>query len=596
VDCSEHSVIHFSYNMPSTGSFLPVLLLLMCILQYGGLVAATTIGPLGSSPGEPTGSLPIGKSPTSTAITTATATTTATTIVAEDSQFSPGVQALDTTLALLCGILTSTTYAILIGPGTRLLSTSKLPLASIAENIGSLLSRTWPDKSSTTEVSVTQPAANDVSVDSIRLMNVGHMDKETQRAARGVEECHAKPDARIATPPMWLTTGSSLTKSMVQLAVWEWVCCWLVLGMLVSTLSYNGLLTHDRSPDSYPRLVVIMMYTAAFSVHSWYVWSKFKSFFTLVVAGASWSLLHKASFASVDLSQLAARLDGGDDAPVFKQVGKPANSATFPIFPATLVHDVGNIAAAESEDLTDTQKSEAVTVGDWQKRDVTSTVESARTALDSVIVNVMTMLGIIITSGFSVWTSKATAATSQLGSLALLASLTLASAAMFSSAVDLSIMDTSFRNVLFLKEVMINGEASAHVQKRSSRRKVLGFMHKTVQTRTMKITDLVKLTGFWPLLLFGPAYALLPSIADHERQSAGLQYEMNVNVRGKSVLFTTESTDRHNKKADGSSLGAINVCYGIEPPEKTAAELPRRRFNTIWRRIRGKEAITKEED
>jgi len=73
------------------------------------------------------------------------------------------------------------------------------------------------------------------------------------------------------------------------------------------------------------------------------------------------------------------------------------------------------------------------------------------------VANVMTMVGIIITTGFSVWTTKSSSATesTQLGSLALLASLSLGAAAMFSSAVDLSVMETSFRNVLFLKEVMI---------------------------------------------------------------------------------------------------------------------------------------------
>jgi hypothetical protein len=548
------------------------------------IAVAVTGGPLGNSPGSTQGPIPTGANPSPTATATAV-------LHGDQTRFQPGMRALDTILAVLCAILTSTTYAVLIGPGTRLLSTSKLPLASIEENIGNLLSRTWPDTSASTEVSGS-PEKGKV-LDAMRILYVGRMDGEEQRAARGVEECQAVANQRIPTPPMWLTTGSSLTKSMVQLAVWEWVCVWMVLAMLLSTLSFNGLLTGDKGPDSYPRLVVVMIYTAAFCIHSWYVWRTFRSFFTVVVAGASWSLLNKASFASTDLSQLVARLAGGPTAPVFKQVGKPATSSTFPVCPAALLQDVGVLPAADSETLTDAQKSEADTVGNWQKRDVTSTVDSAKTALDGVVTNVMTMVGITITTGFSIWTTRTTDATSQLGSLALLASLTLGSAAMFSSAVDLSVMDTSFRNVLFLKEVMINGDASAHVQKRGSSRNVIGFMHKTVKTRRVRMRDLINMTDFWPLVFFGPAYVLLPSRADHERQSAGAKFELRVSVRGKPVLFTTEDTNRHNTKPDGSNVEAINVCYDPDSaqPTTTTASISRWHSAGSWRKFRNKVSV-----
>src|SRR5271163_3667748 len=184
-------------------------------------------GPLGTPPGGPTGRVPAGAKSSGTA-----------TASGEQSGFQPGIQALDTILAVSCAILTTTTYAVLIGPGTRLLSTSKLPLASIEKNIGSLLSRTWPDTSASTEVGGLPGGST--TPDAMRILYVGRMDGEQQRAARGVEDCQAGPNQRIQTPPMWLTTGSSLTKSMVQLAVWEWICVWMVLAMLVSTLSFNG--------------------------------------------------------------------------------------------------------------------------------------------------------------------------------------------------------------------------------------------------------------------------------------------------------------------------------------------------------------------
>jgi hypothetical protein len=230
-------------------------------------------------------------------------------------------------------------------------------------------------------------------------------------------------DNAVTTPSMWLTTGSSLTKSMVQLSVWEWTSIWVALSMLFSTLAFNGFLTNTRGPDSYPRLVVMLIYGAAYCVHAFYVWNISTTFFTLVAAGSSWSLLHKASFVSVDTPSLNLRYSGGPS-PVFKQVGKPASSDSFPVHPACLLQDVGKMEPVKSEELSDTQKSEAGTVAAWQKRDITLCVDAGKLALDRTVTNVMTMLGVTISTGFSVWTARSVE-NSQLGSMALLASLTL---------------------------------------------------------------------------------------------------------------------------------------------------------------------------
>jgi hypothetical protein len=549
------------------------------ITQATAVAVAATGGPLGSPVGNSPGTIPAGGdgSPASNS-STSTSTTTSATL----ADFPNGVQALDTILAVACVLLTTTTYAVLIGPGTRLLSTCKLPLAILEENIGHLLSRAWPDGSDRSTESM-NPLGPGTASDAIRIFYTGQLDGEVQRAARGVEQCRATPKQRLSRPPMWLTTGSSLTKSMVQLAVWEWVSAWAALGMTVSTLAFNGFFTNNRGPDSYPRLVVVVVYAAAFCLHFWYVYRTFNAFFTLVIAGSSWSLLNKASFVSVGLGELRLRLEGGAVSPVFRELGKAAANATYSVCPAALVQDVGVLPVADKDLLTDTQMSEARTVGDWQKRDITSAVESGRTALDGVVANVMTMVGIVITTGFSVWTSMPADGSvgSQLGSLALLASLTLGAAAMFSSAIDLSVMLDSFRNILFLKEIMLNGEASGHVQKRASNKTIVGFTHQTVKARPLKVRDLATTTSFWTLVFFGPAYALLPSASDHHRQSAGARFELAVKVKGKQTIFTTEPTDRHNLRPDGTNVGSINVCYEGAGPRSTPSSVPKGRSRVM---------------
>jgi hypothetical protein len=333
-----------------------------------------TAGPLGSSPGSSQGTIPAGNSANETS--------------ASGSTFGPGIQGLDTVLAALSALLITVTYAVLIGPGTRLSSTSKIPLASLEGHIGNLLSKAWPATSNSTDVGGT--SENGDIQDAIRLAYVGKMNDEKARVARGVEQCEAVPDNRVVTPPMWLTTGSSLTKSIVQLAVWEWISIWMAIAMLVSTLAFNGFFTNDRALDSSPRLVVVTIYLASFCLHAWYVWKKCRSFFTLASAGASWSMLNKASFASVDLGILNNRLSGGP-APVFRQVGKPGSSAIYPTYEACLLQDVGlpqNEIGVVDPASGDEQKGAAETVNAWQKREVTSTVEAGSAALDLIVTNV----------------------------------------------------------------------------------------------------------------------------------------------------------------------------------------------------------------
>lgn len=92
--------------------------------------------------------------------------------------------------------------------------------------------------------------------------------------AMGWPDCAAKPDrkdSRSYRPQLWMTSGSHLTKNVVQLYVWEWVSPWLISIMVFATLLYKGFLTNELSLDNYTRIVVIRIYALAFFFHFWYV-------------------------------------------------------------------------------------------------------------------------------------------------------------------------------------------------------------------------------------------------------------------------------------------------------------------------------------
>ncbi|EAS27934.1 uncharacterized protein CIMG_09138 [Coccidioides immitis RS] len=538
-----------------------LILLVLFALAHGGPVGAPAggspgNGPLGSSPGGPQGPVPVGAGGDSDGAKPAA------------NPFQNLYRGVNTTLAILSAVLMTMTYAVLIGPGTRLSSTSKIPLGAIRTNIGNLLSRTWPDMSTSSDTTATGKSVKSTDGDSIRLFYVGKLDNDggDGRTARGIEDCEGLPKTRIQTPPMWLTAGSSLTKSIVQVAIWEWVCLWMVLAMIIATLMYNGFLTKQKTPDAYPRLVVAIIYFTAFGIHAWYVWKTCRSFFTLLGAGATWSLLNKASFSSVDLGQLKAGISGGTP-PVFRKIGKPDTSPNFPPYENCRLKETRALKSADPTETSATPAEEdegAVnTVTRWQKQEISSTVQAASVALERVITNVVSIVGITITTGFATWTtiSDGGDSTTQLGSLALLASLTIGSGAMFSSAIELSVMETSFRNVLFYKEVLINRQATAHVQKRAKKKDVVGFTHNTVDMKTVGVLELARFTKLWALIIFGPAYALLPSEEDHFRQSVGADFEVCSAVRDKQVLLTTAATTERQAHTDDGNFESINVCF-----------------------------------
>lgn len=543
-------------------------LLVLVTLIHGSPVAnsgsgsGSGNGPLGTSPGGPAGPVPVGSGGSGGGNSTTSQP------AQPPGSFKIVSRAVNTALAVLSTVLMTVTYAVLIGPGTRLSTTSKVPLGAVRENIGNLLSRAWPDVSTTAETERDQ-ARECEGEDAIRLFYVGKFDGDGDgetRKARGVEECAALPKSRIPTPSMWLTSGSSLTKNMVQVAIWEWVCVWMVLGMMVATLTFNGFFSNHTTPDAYPRLVVAMIYVSAFCVHAWYVWKTVSSFFTLFAAGGSWSLLNKASFASVDRGQLEAGVKGGSR-PLFRKIGKPSSSPTFPPYENCQLKGVEDLTSADSAKgpsaSADEDEGAVNTVDVWQRAEIQSTVQAGVVALERVITNVVTIVGITITTGFASWTSISDTgdSTTQLGSLALLASLTIGTGAMFSSAIELSVMATSFRNVLFYKEIMINRQATAYVQKRAKKKNIVGFTHETVKMKRVGLKELAGFAKPWALMVFGPGYALLPSEEDHFRQSAGAQFEFCAGVRDKKVLLTTEATSEHQTNSDGGSVDAINVCY-----------------------------------
>ena len=464
------------------------------------------------------------------------------------------IKCTETITAVLSAILVTFTYRILIGAGSRMSNTSLLPMESIKRNINSILNQAWPDTSDSMDCGASRHP--DAAHDAIRLLYMGKMkpDARTDRVARGVLQCEANPLEQHDEPRLWLTSGSPLTTVIVQLAIWEWVFLWIGMAMIMVTLLHNGFIVGPRAQDSFLRLSVVLAYLAAYIVHAIFVWQSCFTFFTNVAVGGAWSMLSRASFAIIDTAQ---------DTSLDLQMIEKSSDA------------FGSAISTTSGQLLDAQmefKAAMDTIHDMQTSERNKATIAGECALERIIASGMLLLSINISSGFLIWST--TTADEALGSLGLLSFLSLGIATMYTSAVQLTILNSAYDQIVYMKEIMINGQAVNFVKKRLPSRRVIGFTgtQKTVKPRRVSVWDFVRATslnGVLCLLLFGPAYLLLPTEEDRDRTANRAKFKMSMMVRGHPVVLTTSNTNAHATDDDGGSWEAINVCYRPSHPSRT---------------------------
>ncbi|EXJ53685.1 uncharacterized protein A1O5_13137 [Cladophialophora psammophila CBS 110553] len=523
-------------------------------------------------------------------------------------RMSIGIKITETLIAVISVSIVTVVYRLLIRRGTLMSTTAIYPCSAVEKNIGKLLSSAWPDYSgdvTRNAVAGTQtidPGSSGGSVlvrdkdsERIRLMYIGKMrsDEDGRLIAKGLFDSCAEPKSRCSRARSWLTSGSPLMKTIVQLLIWQWATFWLVLLMVLATLIYNGFLTGELAIDSYPRLTIIVLYSLGYLAHSIYVWRVISDFLTNVGAGAAWSLLERANFVVCHHHDLRRHPTGRPFS--FRGIDKASKEHVPTMYEAVFRHETASPKDAHDEPIVDDYRSDyasddpqavkaaLATIEKAQEDERDAARDAAKLALDRVMSNVMIVTGIILSSGFSSWTSnQATENTpnnfnsQQIGSLALLTSLSLGAAAMFTSAMHLSVMESSFNTILSLKETKINGQAVDHYKKRSSTSSALSFTNhdSDVSSSTtghagnltacrigfMDILTMTKASDIAHVFFLGPAYTLLPDKQDHIRTSRNLQFDLFAEVRGNTVVLTTQPTNEHALTGEGTNVEAVNVC------------------------------------
>lgn len=413
---------------------------------------------------------------------------------------------VNTTLAFLILLLVASTYWMLTTYTPKLSKDIWLPPAVLQPNVAAILSKVWlrsykeppgettapwvlffpkktdaslftPKLSPNTEFWYHVEGYNEVSGPPSSFGPVGSQSNETQYDKTTT---NTSTDGRV---PIRFSTQSPVVNTMVQLCIWNFVGCWLVLVMIANTLVYNGFVNKSTKDDSTIRLILVLAYGFVNFAFQYRTSTLLYRNFTLIILEASWKIVF-STFVSIpqkDLQKL-------HDAKCFEENTPDYATSQFLIDNDLTWTDLsfelfGGISSPSSYRLIRPRKRFGVdrktqmshlyapeSVGHIRQfttahtsrdelRDVELKVyeKSTESALEKMLANVAVLLGICLATGLASWTSAVNndSTTAQLGSYALLLSISTGFLALISVNSQLTIATESASAILLILEKRI---------------------------------------------------------------------------------------------------------------------------------------------
>ncbi|KAI0974866.1 hypothetical protein F4678DRAFT_457980 [Xylaria arbuscula] len=279
--------------------------------------------------------------------------------------------------------------------------------------------------------------------------------------------------------------GSPAMKSIVQASIWEWVAVWLAFIALVNTAIYNGFVTGDKTSDMVLRLLLVSIYAGAVVGHALYITHfNIYSILSCLVFQATWELLIR-SFAIMSTYDHASALtfEGTmlGETKVKELIRKNGISQELdgklirvPLGVELRSSDFEEPWQFHQSELADPFFDDVELVESILEKKIKVVLESeikifeksAEAALDRTMASIAILLGICLATGLSPWTStkSADATSTQLGSYALLLSVSTGLLALVSSLSHFSTMTDSAFMLLKLKEHVLAATPNGHLE------------------------------------------------------------------------------------------------------------------------------------
>lgn len=486
------------------------------------------------------------------------------------------VRGINTGLAGLVVLLSMGTYWLLIIYATPLSDRIILPSRLLEDNIAALLSATWlrvqkytseqyeKDKEYGLALFHKEPIHNIYDVDEEGKVITTKL-SESYILGLGFEDVKKQADDQLTGTNFMASVkvSSPVMKNLVQIAVWNSVSFWLVFVMVVNTVMLDGFISGNIVTESWLCLTLVTLYAAANFGHQYRTSILLYKNFTIVVFQACWRIVCKEftmlsffdyhGWANGDADRKALVSREGSDVvwtsfdldlfgaaqlsntyrfvnPTSDRMASYEEGRGFQILPADFVRKRCILKKRDKAE----SNVEKVLKADWEA-EIKSLEKATESGLDRVLFNVVVMLGICLATGLTPWTSyRSTDATSaQLGSYALLLSISTGIVALLGSITHLTNATQSAERLLLLQQATIRAEYRTHS---SDEPRVLGpgrpqlsFLH-DIRGRSQ-----VTQWGLWRLaalrekllwILFGSALILVPRFFPDCRKDDTLYFKL----------------------------------------------------------------------
>lgn len=448
-------------------------------------------------------------------------------------------------------------------------------------------------------------------------------------------------------PDIWINVASPVTKSLVQIAIWEFVSLWLVLGMIISTFMYNGFASFNRtgagSVDVIPRLVLVCLYATANVTHAIYAMHYFYCIMTAIGFQACWTLASKL-FVFTERDQH----DNWENSPSPMNCRQyshynPDNYSESALvllrYQYALLGEIKVIEAYDSfcrkhefvvPNLLSREQSRARSARDgcdfalvkntdrqfWRdnlpskkfvekdetmdlmrKREIDSLERTAATSLERILTNAVVITGVCFATGLAPYTSIAIptsdTAAAQIGSYALLAALGTGFTALLNSMTSLANAADSARMLLRFQEhtfavpqKTLSGNDIDHIT-RNLEQRGLGFSDSSIQGTTPITTRTLLRQSRQSFMLpfFGPAFVLIPKKVGKGSNAYASQICLDCQVEGQTYKMIT---------AAGQNTGAISL-YSQPDQGSELVELSNNQFRYMHTDV-SNDPITRQTD
>ena len=457
--------------------------------------------------------------------------------------------------ALIGIIMLAATYFFLIEHATLLSNVSRLPLDAIRSDVQKLLNIAWKAR---------------VTKDCVQLRYMGYQNEQGKRIPQLPDECTALLVPRGGGVSTWLTSGSLLTRSLVQIGVWEWVFFGIMIAMLLAVMTYNGFFSGTPQQGAVQRLFITVSYCLAYVRHAYFIHGELSQLFGLIVSGSAWSMLHRANFSVyipgdnggpdhyyyIDKASTTFEEKTFDDniAPTDKSTtaGKADGSGT----------DKPPESKDEEDDADQSMKKlkEALdTIKKSREEERKTCQDAAKDALDKTIGNGLIMVGVLVSCGFTGWTSvPSSALTTQVGSWGLLASLGVGVGMMFAGALSLHTARQAFNQILILKELIIHRSALQHVTKMDNTRNLDASFTLDGGIGSTNVWLFLFDHSTWSRFLLGPLARFVPSSDDKLTGQAHAAFNFTVSLGDENLKNLVD--------AETPKSASIQLIITTKPP------------------------------